>query len=529
MIPLPSLAQHIPARQERAASMLVALALVLLASCASSTHHGTLLADSSGHLHSPSSASSGPRALTSPDPLGPIRSSHVEMDYFQGLLVRSGVPPSALPKGGRTLTPEDAARLISWLLAAEVPLRDFGPWRMAAHLLWEVVRGGASVPRSELHARMRRFHSLLVLRTDGFLVRATTGRAVQYIGEVQLLEGALRAEGFQAGPFYLPRGKFLYPVDDSLEIHPDAVLAGVYSPEEGTFGPVVEGAGLAVVDSISGLVNLILHPGETLEGLAQLPTAVRVLLENSPQYWERFRASSHGAQVRSVSRILTHVLITCGTAGAGATRAASTGGKLGSLGVPVLSLSGEGALVLRMVAVPAGQAVTVVGSGVSAAYILHMANAGAGAAGGGGGNGSSGRGGPPPPGGPGKWVQKAEGMSEDAMRYQVQVTGTPKGWVYRVFFGPGPDDYVDFDGFVNGVLLEAKGPNLARFIDDRLKPLPFFRGETKFIEQAKRQFDAASGLPVRWIVAEKKFADYLRKLFDNNNLESIEVVLISPK
>lgn len=508
--------------------MLAPLALVLFASCAASTHYGTLLADSSGHARSPSSAASSPKARPSSDPLGPIRSSYVDLDYFQGLLVRSGVPPAALPKDGRTLTPEDAARLLSWLLAAEVPLRDFGPWRMAAHLLWEVVHGGTPVARSELHARMRRFHPLLVLRTDGFLVRATTGRAVQHVGEVQLLEGALKAEGFQVGPFYVPQGKFLYPVDDSLEIHLDAVLAGVYSPEEGTFGPAAEGAGLAVVDSISGLVNLVLHPGETLEGLAQLPAAVHVLLENSPQYWERFRASSHGAQVRTVSRILTHVLITCGTAGAGAARAASVGGKLGSLGVPVLSLSGDGALVLRMVAVPASQAVTIVGSGISAAYVVHMASVGAGAAGGGG-SGPNRRGGPPPSGGPGKWVQKAEGMSEDAMRYQLQVTGTPKGWVYRVFFGPGPDDYVDFDGFVNGMLIEAKGPNLAKFIDDGLKPLPFFRGQAQFLDQARRQLDASSGLPLRWIVAEKKFADYLRKLFVANSLENIEVLHVPLK
>jgi hypothetical protein len=199
------------------------------------------------------------------------------------------------------------------------------------------------------------------------------------------------------------------------------------------------------------------------------------------------------------------------------------GGKLGSLGVPVLSLSGDGALVLRMVAVPAGQAVTVVGSGISAAYVLHMANMGAGAAGGGG-NGSNGRGGPPPPGGPGKWVQKAEGMSDDAMRYQVQVTGTPKGWVYRVFFGPGPDDYVDFDGFVNGVLLEAKGPNLAKFIDEGLEPVGFFKGADGMLQQARRQFRAANGLPIRWIVAEKRFADFLREMSHQRSLSSIEVL-----
>src|SRR5690606_12561330 len=100
---------------------LAPLALVLLASCASGTHHGPLLADSSVHSRSPSPATSSPPARTRPDPLGPIRASHVD--------------------------------------------------------------------------------------------------------DVRLLEGALRAVGFQVGPFYLPRGKFLYPVDDSLEIHPDAVLA----------------------------------------------------------------------------------------------------------------------------------------------------------------------------------------------------------------------------------------------------------------------------------------------------------------
>ncbi|HYI00313.1 Tox-REase-5 domain-containing protein [Hyalangium sp.] len=508
--------------------VLVLAALVLLTSCTASTHGGELFADSaSRHRPAPPSSSSDSRtrrhsSQATRDPLGPIDSSLIDTDYFQGLLARGGVPPHVLPKDGRQLTPEDAAHLLSWLLAAEVPLRDFGPWRMAALLLWEVVQEGTPVSRKELHARMRRFHPLLVLRPDGFLVRATTGRAVQQIGEVEFVNGALRAEGFEVGPFYRPRGQVLYAVDHSLDIHLDARVAGVYAPEEDTLGPMAEGAGLAVVDSITGLVNLVMHPVESLEGLAKVPQAVRALIENSPQYWEHFRAMSHGGQVRSVSRLLTQVLITCGTAGAGGSRALSAGSTLGRLGVPVLSLSGEGVLVLRMVAVPAGQLVTAVGTGASAVYILHTATLMANVTGAGGGWGGKGR--PPPVGGPGKWVQKAEGMSEDALRYQLQVTGTPPGWVYRVFFGPGPSDYVDFDGFVNGVLLEAKGANLAKFIDGKLKPLPFFTGGDKMLIQATRQWSASRGLPVRWLIAEKKFADYLRTLFRRSNLESIEVI-----
>jgi len=399
---------------------------------------------------------------------------------------------------------------------------------MAAFLLWEVVQEGAPVPREELYARMRRFHGLLVLRPDGFLVRATTGRAVQQVGEVELVTGALRAEGFEVGPFYRPRNRFLYPVDHRLEIHPDARLAGVHAPEEDTLAAAADGAGQAVVDSVTGLVNLVLHPIETVEGLAQLPKAVRALIEHSPVYWERFRAMSHGGEVRSVSRLLTQVLITCGTAGVGGAKAISAGSHLGRLGVPVLSLSREGALVLRMVAVPAGQVVTAVGTGASAVYILHTATFMASAVGSGGAGGWGGKGGPPPSGGPGKWVQKTEGMSEAALRYQVQVTGTPPGWVYRVFFGPGPDDYVDFDGFVKGVLLEAKGANLAKFIDNNLNPLSFFQGSNKVLLQARRQLEAAQGLPIRWIIAEQKFADHVRKLFATRRVEGIEVVHVPP-
>lgn len=514
--------------------ILIALAhLVLLTSCATGTQQGDLFADSANR-YSPSSPPRAPSARGSDKQtgnrragLGPIESSLVDVDYFQGLLVRAGVPPRALPESGRQLTPEDAARLLSWLLEANVPLRDFGPWRMAAHLLWEAALGKAPVSREALYERMRRFHSLLVLRPDGYLVRATTGRAVQHVGQVHFINGTLRAEGFQAGPFYMPRSRFLYPVDDSLEIHPDAMLAGVYQPEEGTLGPAAEGMGQAVMDAVSGLVTLVLHPIDSLAGLAQLPEAVRALIENSPLYWQHFQAMSHGGQVRAVSRLLTNVLITCGTAGAGGARALSAGNKLGKLRVPVISLSGEGALALRMVAVPAGQLVTAVGTGANAVYILHMAHAGASAAGGGGSGGAGGRAGPPPPGGPGKWVQKKEAMSKDASDYQVQVTGTPAGWVYRVFFGPGPNDYVDFDGFVNGVLLEAKGPNLAKFIDKSLEPLPFFEGAEGMQQQALRQLAAAQGTPIRWIVAEKRFADFLQRLFERSGLGSIEVVHIA--
>lgn len=131
---------------------------------------------------------------------------------------------------------------------------------------------------------------------------------------------------------------------------------------------------------------------------------------------------------------------------------------------------------------------------------------------------------PPPSGGPGRWVEVNESMSERASAYQAQVTGAPKGAAYRV---KGRGEEADFDGFKDGVLLEAKGPGYAQFIDEQMKPRSFFEGAKKMLEQARRQFKVARGVPVRWIVAEEELAVVLRKMFRSAQLK-IEVIRIPP-
>nr|WP_128800215.1 restriction endonuclease fold toxin 5 domain-containing protein [Corallococcus coralloides] len=137
--------------------------------------------------------------------------------------------------------------------------------------------------------------------------------------------------------------------------------------------------------------------------------------------------------------------------------------------------------------------------------------------------------GPPPPssaGGPGKWVQVNESMSDRARDYQAQVTGAPKGSAYRVKQG---DEEVDFDGYdlVEDLLLEAKGPGYAKFIQDNMEMKDFFKGFRKMLEQAGRQVRLAQGRRIRWIVAEERFANFLRKAFRESGYP-IEVVPISP-
>ncbi|MBN8230199.1 hypothetical protein JYK02_22055 [Corallococcus macrosporus] len=137
--------------------------------------------------------------------------------------------------------------------------------------------------------------------------------------------------------------------------------------------------------------------------------------------------------------------------------------------------------------------------------------------------------GPPPSGstgGPGKWVQVNESMSDRARDYQAQVTGAQKGSAYRIKQG---DEEVDFDGYdsVEDLLLEAKGEGYAKFLENDAQLKKFFNGFNGLRSQAQRQFELADGRRIRWIVAEKPFADFLRGAFSRLGF-AIEVVHIPP-
>ena len=78
-----------------------------------------------------------------------------------------------------------------------------------------------------------------------------------------------------------------------------------------------------------------------------------------------------------------------------------------------------------------------------------------------------------------------------------------------------------------GVLLEVKATGYAKWVDKKLNFLEIFEGRHKLLAQAQRQFKVAHGTPIRWIVAEEKFAGALRKMFEGAQLP-IEVVHVPP-
>ena len=115
----------------------------------------------------------------------------------------------------------------------------------------------------------------------------------------------------------------------------------------------------------------------------------------------------------------------------------------------------------------------------------------------------------------GEFLIKNHYMSDIAKQYQKQVNGIA-GEVDFLLKG----EKVHFDGFKDGVLLEAKGLGYKKFLtNEKLvdKVLDNLLG------QAERQIKAANGKPIEWHFAEKESADIFRDALRKSDLEGIEV------
>jgi RHS repeat-associated protein len=117
--------------------------------------------------------------------------------------------------------------------------------------------------------------------------------------------------------------------------------------------------------------------------------------------------------------------------------------------------------------------------------------------------------------GPGVWKAVTEVMSPRAAAYQTRITGRAAGSSYVV-------GGVKFDGFANGVLLEAKGPGYAKFVSNgQFKP--FFAGADALVAQAQRQLAVAGGARIQWSVAEAETATAIKNLFASRGISGILV------
>ncbi|MFL5350151.1 MAG: Tox-REase-5 domain-containing protein [Hyalangium sp.] len=456
-------------------------------------------------------AGGGPTGMVTRAVLGGVRA----LDAFDAVLVLAGLDnPEALPLPEAPLTPEDAAALYDELLDKPVPLAQFGPRLVASYLLREAMEAEEELPREVLLQRVQRFQGLAVLRPDGYLAWALTGQTQQHVAEVEWKDGAFRAHAFEVGRFYSGRnGMAFFAVDEQLRDNKaSGVLAEVYDDAD-IISRTLDGAEASYVELALSIGKLVSHPMQSAEDLKHLPSALAALLETSPEYLERFRLMTRGEQIRALSKLGTTLLSTYGAAGSTTRTVGAVGRGLESLSVPALTLTVEGALVVERVVVPAGRVVTALSGGPGAAIILHRA-------------GDAAKGQPAAPEGPGEWGPANESMSKRSARYQEQITGHSTSEAYWVGGKDLKSGGVKLDGFKDGTLLDAKGPGYANKFNDNLTPKPWFKesGARQLIKQAQRQLKAASGVPIRWHVAEQKAADAIRELLKGEKVRGIEVV-----
>jgi RHS repeat-associated protein len=120
---------------------------------------------------------------------------------------------------------------------------------------------------------------------------------------------------------------------------------------------------------------------------------------------------------------------------------------------------------------------------------------------------------------PGVWMQVTESMSAKAAAYQRFITGQAIDMAYVV-------NGVKFDGFLKGVLLDAKSGLKNMVLGQSFRR--WFTGKS-MINQARRQIAAANGTPIEWHVEHEAVAQAIRELFKKNEIKGIEVIVAPMK
>ncbi len=174
------------------------------------------------------------------------------------------------------------------------------------------------------------------------------------------MDGEFKVGRLVVGAFYFSRGGVLYPVDEELR-RADSIPWAELGLERDWLNAALDGAQDAMGEMALALAESVRHPIRGVEGLAQLPTTVALLIASSPEYFARYGALSLQDQIREAARLSTHLLMLYGS-GAGTV---GTVGRMGGLGaeLPVLSVTAEGVLAVRTVVVAEGTVTTTLGVG----------------------------------------------------------------------------------------------------------------------------------------------------------------------
>ncbi len=213
--------------------------------------------------------------------------------------------------------------------------------------------------------RVHALRYLVVMRPDGYLAQSIRRGTAPAHGPAGGARGPMDGGPLRSGSLLLDKGGVFYTVDEALS--GPGTMMGELGLERDWVNAALDGAEDAVGEIVEVLSQLLTSPVRSVQGLAQLPSAVAALIASSPEYFARYSALPLQEQIREAGRLSTHLLLLRGSATGTATRVGTGGTRL-----PVLSVTAEGALALEQVEVPVGVTATALGTGAGAVYVLSV-------------------------------------------------------------------------------------------------------------------------------------------------------------
>lgn len=123
------------------------------------------------------------------------------LDEFGALLLGAGLPIEAIPQG-RNVSPTQAKQLRLQLGIQPSLPQHYTPRFVADELLRFVERQVQSVSLWDLGLRVQEYRNLFMLRPDGYLAAALTGKPALCVGPIEIRDDSAGAGGFQMEVFY---------------------------------------------------------------------------------------------------------------------------------------------------------------------------------------------------------------------------------------------------------------------------------------------------------------------------------------
>jgi hypothetical protein len=153
-----------------------------------------------------------PACASHPRPLAlaSTRDALAGLDEFGALLLGAGLPIELIPEG-RAVSPPQAKRIRFTLTILPALPQHYAPRFVADELLAFIASQAQPVSRWDLTAKVQEYRNLFLLRPDGYLADALTGKPALCVGPIEFREDSAGAGVFDMGVFYTSTDGMTWP------------------------------------------------------------------------------------------------------------------------------------------------------------------------------------------------------------------------------------------------------------------------------------------------------------------------------